>query len=105
MLNDTLFVDDEGRALRQLVTRSPHLFLANRHSVQLEHLEIRIAEEGEPNVDLTSERRVRRRAVAAEPKNNGVTRIQLRASSLIGFELAASSVGEGKHIEDEDDVL
>ncbi len=104
-LNDALFVDDERRALRQLVTRAPHLLLANRHSVLPEHFEVRVAQQGEMNVDLARKCRVRCRAVTTNSKNNRVTRFQLWPISLIGFQFAASSLGEGEHVEDEDDVL
>lgn len=38
VLNHALLVDDEGRALSQLVARSPDLFKANRHPKLFEDL-------------------------------------------------------------------
>src|SRR5208282_3487594 len=104
-LNDALFVDDERRALRQLVTRAPHLLLANWHSVLPEHLEVGVAQQREMDVDLASKCGIRCRAVTTNSENDRVTRFQLWPISLIGFQFAASSLREGEHVEDENDVL
>ncbi len=104
-LNDALFVDDEGRALRELVTGTPHLLLANWHAVLSEHLEVRVAQQREMNVELSGKGGVGCGAITTNSKNDRVTRVQLWPISLIGFEFTASSLCEGQHIKDQDDVF
>jgi hypothetical protein len=48
---------------------------------------------------------IRRRAIATNSEDDSVACIQFLPISLIGFEFGASSVGERKHVKDEDDVL
>jgi hypothetical protein len=105
VLNDPLLVDDERRTLSQLVTRATDLFETHGHAILPEHLETGIAQEGKVNVDLFREGRVRCGAITTNAKNHRVIRIQLGPINLIGFEFAASGVGKGKHIKNEDDVL
>ena len=105
VLNHALLVDNEGRALSQLVARSPDLFKANRHPKLFEDLQICIAQERKVNVELLREGSVRRRAVTTYAENYRVGRIQLWPISLIGFEFGASSLCKGEHVEDEDNVL
>lgn len=105
VLDDTLFVDNEGRALSQFVARSTDLFLANRDPKLLEDFEVRIAQERKRDIELLREGGIRRRAVTAYAENYCVARIQLWPISLIGFEFVASSLCKGQHVEDEHDIL
>jgi hypothetical protein len=105
VLNDPLLVDNEGRALSQLVARSTHLLHPNRYPKLFENLKVRIAQERKAEAELLREGSVRRRAVTTDSENHRIARIQLWPISLIGFEFAASSLRKGEHIEDEDDIL
>lgn len=105
MLNHTLLVDDERRALRKFVARAPDLFQTLRHSIQLEYLAIRVTEQREVNINLFRVCGVRRGTVTAHTKNDRVTGFQLGPISLIGFQFTGSGVGEGKDVEDDDHVL
>jgi hypothetical protein len=105
VLNDTLLVDNKGRALSQFVARSTNLLQPDRHPKLFENLEVGIAQEWKTEAELLRVGSVRRRAVTTNSENHRVACIQLWPISLIGFEFAASSLGKGKHIEDEDDIL
>ena len=105
VLNDTLLVDHEGRALSQFVARSTNLLQPNRHPKLFEDLEVRVAQKRKTETELLRVGSIRRRAVTTNSENHGVARIQLWPISLIGFEFAASSLRKGEHIEDEDDIL
>ena len=105
MLNDALFVDDERRTLSELVTGTADLLQTHGHPILPKHLEARVAQERELNVDLLGEGCIRCGTVTTDSENHRVARGQLGPINLIGFEFAGSSIGEGEHVEDEHDVL
>jgi hypothetical protein len=103
--NHSLLVDDEGRPLCQLVARRPDLLHSKRHTVLPEHLRSRIAEQREMNVELLGIRGICCRTVTTDSEHHRIACFQLGPISLIGFEFAASGVGKGEDVEDDDDIL
>lgn len=106
VLNNSLFVYDDVRALRPLVVFVLDV-VSLEDAVVLEHFLVHVAEKRELDVNLLCKSRVGRGRIHAYAKNCRIVRINLTGSesSLDRLKLLRSTACEGENVHGEEHVL
>ena len=106
VLDDSLFVYDDVRALRPLVGVALDV-VPLQDAVGGEHFLVHVAEERKLDVDLLGESGVRRGGIHAHAENRRIVEIDLTGSesSLDRLKLLRSTTGEGENVHGEKNIF